>query len=72
MSRLDDLQETLEDMSQEDLLEFIRSTRKDRATSKRILKTTTKASRTKTKDKVREMLAGMSKEELAILLGDNK
>ena len=72
MSRLDDLQQTIEQMSQEDLLTFIRSTRKDRATSKRILKTTTKSSRVKTKDKIRDMLAGFSKEELAKLLGDDK
>ena len=72
MSRLDDLQQTIEQMSQEDLLTFIRSTRKDRATSKHILKTTTKASRVQTKDKIRDMLAGLSKEELAKLLGGKK
>ncbi len=72
MSRLDDLQVTIEDMSQDDLLEFIRATRTDRATSKRILKTTTKASRGKAKDQIRDMLAGLSKDEITKLMGGNK
>jgi hypothetical protein len=69
MGRLDELQRSVEEMSYEELLEKVRSIRADRKVSKRAQRTTTKKSRVKKKESIKEMLKGMSPEEIKALLG---
>jgi hypothetical protein len=69
MSRLDDLQKTVEQMTTEELLELTRKIRADRRVSKRVKRTTTKASRAKAADSLKELLKGKSREEILEIFG---
>lgn len=76
MGDVENLFPQVKDMTDEELREFIRSVRTDRATSKKVQKTTTKKERTKTSDKIQDILAGMSKEDrqafLKKLIGEDE
>ena len=62
-TRLSELIKTVQEMDQDELLALVREVRSDRRVSKKIQRTTTKASRVKSKDKLRDALKAMSPEE---------
>lgn len=59
-------------MSDEELLAKVRQIRQERRISRKPEKTQTKAKRMAAKDKLKEMLSNLSKEEIAALLGGKK
>lgn len=63
MSRIDTLKKSISEMSDDELLEQIRTVRKDRKISKQAVKTrSTATARTKKKDSVISFLDSLSKE----------
>lgn len=67
MSRLDELQASLTEMSSEELMDLVRHIRADRVTRK-ARKTTKKPARRKKADKVKALLDNLSPEERAALM----
>lgn len=69
-SRMEEMQVTIEGMSDDDLLEFVRQIRSDRKVSKRIQRTTAKKTRAKAQSSLRKMLGAMTEEQVKELLGE--
>ena len=67
-SRLDQLVKDVEQMSTEELLELTRAIRADRRVSKRIVRHTSKTSRVKAKESIKDLLGGMSAEDRKALM----
>lgn len=63
MKSLDDIFSLMESMTDEELQAHVRHIRKDRGTSKKVQKTSTKKQRVATSDKIQDLLSAMSKEE---------
>ena len=67
--RLEKLLKAVDSMSEEELRDTLREIRTDRASSKKVQRTSTKQSRQRHVDKVRSLLNSMSDEERKKLLG---
>ena len=67
--RLEKLLKSVDSMSEEELSDTLREIRTDRASSKKVQRTSTKQSRQRHVDKVSSLLNSMSDEERKKLLG---
>ena len=67
--RLEKLLKSVDSMSEEELRDTLREIRTDRASSKKVQRTSTKQSRQRHVDKVSSLLNSMSDEERKKLLG---
>lgn len=68
MSRIEDLEKTVDKMSLDELLTLVQDIRRDRMTSKRIQATSSKTSRVKKQDKARDLLNALTPEQREQLL----
>ena len=68
-SRMEEMTKTIEDMGDDELLEFVRTIRADRKVSKRIQRTVAKKTRAKTTTSLRKLLGSMTEDQIKEMLG---